>query len=321
MSESQVPNRVADEHVDLIHVWTEYHRLLIKTAYFDEHEVQFPPHTGPGKHPLATTQLIEAGLHEDLIALVHLLPFAAPSRSSDTAISPGSNTLTYFEKDGQSGLNPEIRMFGYDDQGEVTLPSWALRMTAANNRNDSQVIYDMRNKTLSEILLYETTVPEFEKAARPAGELLQQWMQNLRSLEWIPWRPSDGNLWFHVRTRVYEDELRFERSGQTIDPPKIPAWVTAEQAARLSQVDNILTKINKAQHNEYWSRRLIFESPGWSETFDRQECRDGIDEWEWEWTAIYHESMRAHIPNMIGDDTFGKVMREYFRRAAGEYAV
>ncbi|OQO14679.1 hypothetical protein B0A48_00060 [Cryoendolithus antarcticus] len=290
-------------------------------AYFDEHEVQFPPHTGPGKHPLATTQLIEAGLHEDLIALVHLLPFAAPSRSSDTAISPGNNTLTYFEEDSQSGLNPEIRMFGYDDQGDVTLPSWALRLTAANNRNDSQVIYDMRNKTLSEISLYETTMPEFEKAARPAGELLQQWMQNLRFLEWIPWRPSVGNSWFHVRTRVYEDELRFERSGQTIDPPKIPAWVTAEQAARLSQVDNILTEINKAQHNEYWSRRLIFESAGWPETFDRQAFRDGIDEWEWEWTAIYHESMRTHIPLMIGDDKFGKVMREYFRRAAGEYAV
>nr|OQO18713.1 hypothetical protein B0A51_12387 [Rachicladosporium sp. CCFEE 5018] len=266
MSESQVPNRVADEHVDLIHGWTEYHRHLIRLAYFDEHEVQFPPHTRPGKHPLATTQLIEAGLHEDLIDM----------RNSRAGFKSGD---------------------GHFQQLTHTL------------------------ETLSEISLYETTMPGFEKAARPAGELLQQWMQNLRSLEWIPWRPSDGNSWFYVRTRVYEDELRFERSGQTIDPPPIPAWVTAEQAARLSQVDNILTEINKAQHNEYWSRRLIFESAGWPETFDRQERRDGIDEWEWEWTAIYHESMRAHIPLMIGDDKFGKVMREYFRRAAGEYAV
>ncbi|KAK6440695.1 hypothetical protein LTR95_003081 [Oleoguttula sp. CCFEE 5521] len=149
-------------------------------AYFDEDEVQFPPHDGPSKHPLATVQLLAAGLHEDLITLLHLLPFASPSRSSDTAISPGSNTLTYYEKDSQSRLNPEVRMFGYDDEGEVTLPAWALQ-------------------TLSEISLYETTVAEFEKAARPAGELLKQWMQNLRSPEWIPWQSNDGNLWVHVQ--------------------------------------------------------------------------------------------------------------------------
>jgi hypothetical protein len=138
-------------HVDLISSVEAFYRILIDLDYLREEEVQFSPHTGEGKVPIATAAIQSAGLTQEAEQLLHLLPYVTPASLSpsgglfggEARITLSSKPVSYLHK-GDGDFHDE-RSFGYGDDGEVLLPAWALQIFSANNSSEKMVIYDTRN--------------------------------------------------------------------------------------------------------------------------------------------------------------------------------
>nr|OQO18712.1 hypothetical protein B0A51_12386 [Rachicladosporium sp. CCFEE 5018] len=326
---------LAAEHEALVTSVYEYYTTLIDLAYLDTTEVQFPPHAGPGKLALATAQLLAGGVRSDAVDLLQLLPWvtlAARRNAHDEGLSitPMSNAVTYYEVEGKARFFSEVRKHGFDEAGEeVLLPEWALLITVARMRDDTSLIYDIRHKTISELSRGEASVAEIEQSAKPAAEVFARLTQDLHLLEMVPWRTSETPKGFFKRTRVYEQEVSdpnsLARAAQLnfLLTPPYGGGPNDVIAGSRAEAEHLATAVNKSRHNEFWSRRIIFEASGWPNSFDRQTCRQKIDEWEAGVHAIRMQSMitRNFGMMMVGDMENGAVLRDFYKRGAGQYAV
>lgn len=140
-------------HSSLISTLSSFYYTLINLDYLRSDEVQFPPHTGPNKLPLATAALQSANLTQEAEQLLHLLPYIIPVRLSklfygEARITLSSKPLSYLTKgEGEEDSLDDERSFGYGDDGEVLLPAWALQIFGSSNSSENTVIYDTRNST------------------------------------------------------------------------------------------------------------------------------------------------------------------------------
>jgi hypothetical protein len=139
-------------HTALISSLTAFYLALIDLDYLCEEEVQFPPHTGQNKIPLATAAIKSTNLTQQAEELLHLLPYVTPAGLSlfrgETRITLDSKPLSYLFRgkgeDDEDSLD-DARSFGYGDDGEVLLPAWALQIFGSSNSSENTVIYDTRN--------------------------------------------------------------------------------------------------------------------------------------------------------------------------------
>ncbi|KAK6440696.1 hypothetical protein LTR95_003082 [Oleoguttula sp. CCFEE 5521] len=329
------PASIATEHETFITSAHDYYRTLIDPAYLDTTEVHFPPHSGPEKLPLATAQLLAAGVQPDAVAILDLLPWVTltarrEAHDEGLPITQMSTAVTYYEAEVKPGIISEVRRYGYDEAGEeVLLPVWAVLVTVARVRDNTSLIYDLRRKTLSELSRGEASVAELERSARPASEVLAQLSQELVSLEAVPWRTSETPKGFFKRTRVYEQEISdlkpLARAAQLnfLSTPPYGGGPNDVIAGSRAEAEHLATAVNKSRHNEFWSRRITFESSGGPDSFDRQTCRQKIDEWEAGVHAIRMQSMitRNFGMMMVGDMENGAVLRDFYKRGAGHHAV
>ncbi|KAK6438741.1 hypothetical protein LTR95_005057 [Oleoguttula sp. CCFEE 5521] len=319
-------------HQSLITSVLKYYTTLIDLAYLDTTEVQFPPHTGPGKLALARAQLLAGGVRPNVVELLQLLPWvtlSARHKAHDEGlpITQMSTAVTYYEAEDDARFISEVRRYGYNEAGdEVLLPDWALLVTVARVRDDTSLIYDLRRtrtprannvlETLSELSRGEASVAELERSARPASEV-------------VPWRTSETPKGFFKRTRVYEQELSdpnsLARAAQLhfLSTPPYGGGPNDVIASSRAEAEQLATALNKSRHNEFWSRRIIFEASGWPNSFDRQACRQKIDESEAGVHAIRMQSMitRNFGMMMVGDMENGAVLRDFYKRGAGHHAV
>ena len=139
-------------HSALLSNLEAFYLALIDLDYLRPEEVQFPPHTGQTRIPLATTAIQPSNLTQEAEQLLHLLPYLTPSTLSlfdgESRISLLSKPLSYLTKreEDEYSLHDE-RSFGYGDDGEVPLPAWAVKIFAARNSSENMVVYDTRNST------------------------------------------------------------------------------------------------------------------------------------------------------------------------------
>lgn len=138
-------------HEALISGLETFYRSLLDLDYLREDEVQFPPHTDPGKTPLATASIEAANLTQDVEALLHHLPYiteagaGAELMEGEAAITLHSWPVSYLYK-GVDGFESGERWFGYGEGGEeVLLPPWAILLFSGIRRDQRVVIYDTRS--------------------------------------------------------------------------------------------------------------------------------------------------------------------------------
>ena len=167
-------------HASLISNLSSFYRTLIDLDYLREEEVQFPPHTGQNKIPLATAALQRANLTLEAEQLLHLLPFITPASiwklfSGEARITLDSKPLSYLSKEeGEEDSLDNARLIGYSDDGEVVLPAWAVQIFGANNRNENIVVYDTRTSN--------TTIVFFPRVVRrPSDQLTALLLPQRRS--------------------------------------------------------------------------------------------------------------------------------------------
>lgn len=144
------PSLTHTTHASLISTLSAFYHTLINLDYLRSDEVQFPPHTGPNKLPLATTALQSSNLAQEAEQLLQLLPYILPASLSklfygEARITLDSKPLSYLSNgDGRQTSLDDARSFGYGDDGEVMLPGWAVQIFGANNSSESIVVYDTR---------------------------------------------------------------------------------------------------------------------------------------------------------------------------------
>jgi hypothetical protein len=141
--------KIGTTYADLIFSLEAFYRILIDLDYLREEEVQFSPHTGEGKIPIATAAIHHSvGLTQEAEQLLYLLPYVTPASlalfNGESRITLSSKPVSYLHKGEDDFLHDE-RSFGFGDDGEVLLPAWALKMFTSTNSGGKIAIYDTRN--------------------------------------------------------------------------------------------------------------------------------------------------------------------------------
>jgi hypothetical protein len=143
---------VQTTHSSLITAITTFYTTLLDLDYLRPTEVQFPPHTGPSKTPLATTSIQAANLTEEVQALLQHLPYitdaGAELMEGEAAITLHSWPVSYLDKGVERFVGGE-RRFGFGEGGEEgLLPEWAVLLFSGVRRDQCVVVYDTRNSTI-----------------------------------------------------------------------------------------------------------------------------------------------------------------------------
>ena len=102
-------------HAALISSLSVFYLTLIHLDYLREGEVQFPPHTGRNKTPLANAAIQSANLTEEAEELLHLLPYITPAALSlfrgEARITLDSKPLSYLSKgEARERKNPSTML-------------------------------------------------------------------------------------------------------------------------------------------------------------------------------------------------------------------
>lgn len=147
-------SQVAISHASLISTVDAYYRAILDLDYLREDEVQFPPHRGEGKVPLATAQIQKAGLTPEAEELLHYLPYVTESGmepyGGSIGITPGHSEPVTCLKVRGGNYSTDGRRFGLDDEAEeVSLPPWIISVFQGIHRDANCVFYDTRNSILS----------------------------------------------------------------------------------------------------------------------------------------------------------------------------
>jgi hypothetical protein len=125
-------DQVRIDHSSLITGMDSFYHRLVELDYLREEEVQFPPHTGEGKVPLAVTSIQSAAGR----GLFH---------SNEECITLLSRPVSHLQKEDQPFEEGE-RFFGYADEGEMPpLPRWAILLFTGAHPSQNIVVYDTRN--------------------------------------------------------------------------------------------------------------------------------------------------------------------------------
>lgn len=141
---------------DLIAAMEIFYRTLLDLDYLREDEIQFPPHTGPSKTPLATSSIQAANLTPDVQDLLQFLPYITDAGAGaellegegEAAITLHSWPVSYLYK-GVDGFESGERWFGYGEGGEeVLLPEWGVLLFSGIRRDQHVVVYDTRSSML-----------------------------------------------------------------------------------------------------------------------------------------------------------------------------
>lgn len=191
-------SQINTSHAALISSLDAFYHTVIDLDYLRTDEVQFPPHTGRDRIPLATVPIQLAGLSQEAQQLLHFLPYVIQDDSwlfeGESVITQTSKPVSYLDK-GEEEFLYDDRVFGLADGGEeVMLPPWAILILKSSNRDQNIVVYDTRSGKIADLPIYEPTEEEFEAAATSPDALIAPWVLNLRALTWVPWR-NDDNLW------------------------------------------------------------------------------------------------------------------------------
>lgn len=143
--------QVLTDHADLISAMSTFYHTLMDLDYLRDNEVQFPPHAGEDKVPLATVSIQSADLTEEAEHLLQFLPYITESGAElmqgEAAITLSSQPVSHLYK-GSDQFDDGERFFGYADEGEMpSLPLWTILLFSASHRDQHVVIYDTRSST------------------------------------------------------------------------------------------------------------------------------------------------------------------------------
>jgi hypothetical protein len=147
-------DQVRIDHSSLITGMDSFYNRLVELDYLREEEVQFPPHTGEGKVPLAVTSIQSAHLTQETEQILHLLPCITEAgrglfHSNEECITLLSRPVSHLQKEDQTFEEGE-RFFGYADEGEMPpLPPWTILLLTGCNPSQNIVVYDTRNSITS----------------------------------------------------------------------------------------------------------------------------------------------------------------------------
>jgi hypothetical protein len=140
---------VQTTHSALIFALNTFYHKLLDLDYLRDNEVQFPPHTGSSKTPLATASIQAANLTPEVQSLLHHLPYitdaGAELMEGESAITLHSWPVSYLYK-GVDRFESGERWFGYGEGGEeVLLPEWAVLLFSGMRADQRVVVYDGRS--------------------------------------------------------------------------------------------------------------------------------------------------------------------------------
>jgi hypothetical protein len=140
---------VQTTHSALVFALNTFYHKLLDLDYLRDNEVQFPPHTGSSKTPLATASIQAANLTPEVQSLLHHLPYitdaGAELMEGESAITLHSWPVSYLYK-GVDRFESGERWFGYGEGGEeVLLPEWAVLFFSGMRADQRVVVYDGRS--------------------------------------------------------------------------------------------------------------------------------------------------------------------------------
>jgi hypothetical protein len=196
---------------------------------------------------------------------------------------------------------------------------------------------------LSELSIYQPTSHELLAAATSPEALIGTWTRNLLTLAWIPWR-NDDDL-YGMQTLDEEEESRLadpEKWRQELIATTGPTtlndldgYVNVSPLTS-STINELLTPISsrnpvgtlptaeqrftydmqsaRENHNQYWAKRLVYESAGRPDALDKEVLRARIRDFERE----RFEARDNARPDGSKED---EAENEFYRRAAGAHGV
>ncbi|KAL4811781.1 hypothetical protein BDW67DRAFT_194452 [Aspergillus spinulosporus] len=306
-------------HFALITSLTTFYDTLISMHYLRENEVIRPPQVA---QQIDLPALVQSRFEAETIALILHLPQINIRRTGDAEIDilpDGFLPFPYLNLSNLQTISHDNHArdpfyHNEDDERDWSIPPWTCFIT----RPDSQRgygfhhcrIYDMRSKTLglwSLGLWSYAMLPGVREGqsdmnndgrvlidARPAEEVIGEWIARLHSLEWLPSLTSADRKIETARTgENFNDALARARDMQ--DEWKIGS-----------------IRRQRQDYNKYWAQRAIYAACGWPGQLQSEE----LGRRKSEWTAAV-QRLHSRLWQEGGEEE----LEEYYRSLAGDRAL
>ena len=300
-------------HSALITSLTTFYDTLISMQYLRENEVIRPPQVA---QQIDLPALVQSGFEAETIALILHLPQINIRRIGDTEIDILPDGFLPFPYLNLSNL----QTISYDnhardpiyhneeDERDWRIPPWTCFITRPDPQRGYGFhhcrTYDTRSKTLG-LWSYAMLSGVHEEQsdmnnegwvlidARPAEEVIGEWIAHLHSLEWLP------------SLIIADRKIETVRKGEDFDG--------AIARARTMQDEWKMTSIRhqRQDYNKYWAQRAIYAACGWPGQLQLEELARRKSEWT--------ETVQRLHSRWWQDG--GDELEEYYRSLAGDRAL
>ncbi|KAK7730111.1 hypothetical protein SLS57_001772 [Botryosphaeria dothidea] len=218
-----------------------------------------------------------------------------------------------------------------DEQAAAAIPASAVKLaTDVQPPSGKRVYYDTADQTISTWSRgedYNDYYRNFdERVSRPAAEVVDEWLENLRQPKWVP-QVLPGQLrgigfWndeqYQMDLALDDKEERMRQSGEQMQVfnPDLPTGLTDVSVPKLPYAERL-----KAERNRHFTWRNMYREAGWPETFEvdafEQRGREYLDEFG----EVMNPFKHGPRATMYWEFEEGKLLREFYRRWAGTDAV
>lgn len=156
-------------------------------------------------------------------------------------------------------------------------------------------------------------------------EFLEHWINHLKNLQWLPWKDDLG---WEIEEQQHERHKELEDPDsplvveikRTLEREKEQATSQDKNPKPIEELFAHYSRMQKAAHNRYWSRRIIYEESGWPESFDKELFKRRQDRWN-ERAKELGASANTKCENADEDEQAQVRLRDFHKAAAGEHAV
>ncbi|KAL3475164.1 hypothetical protein BJX99DRAFT_259631 [Aspergillus californicus] len=241
------PAQVAHDHAGLIQIITDLYQVLIDMQYIQASDIIQPPQS-------TLPPLVESVYTPETVALIRLLPHF---KTSSVDIAPSETQpipyLNVEELDTICHPNNPRDPLEHGEGEDWAIPPWMFFITRPRPQKYVSFphchIYDTRSKILgrwSETLLPANNPHPYLLDARPAQEVIGEWISAFRSLHWVPSLLGES--------RISHDILANLQRAQS------PPWAVKD-------------------NNIYWAQRNVYQECGWPDQFHPGELTRRKTEW------------------------------------------
>ncbi|KAK4508817.1 hypothetical protein PRZ48_002556 [Zasmidium cellare] len=288
--------------------------MLVEMDYLQSDDVSYPPHGD-----LTVEALGAAGLEQEAVELIACMPMLNGElceREADfghgVELAPSASGVSYLSSQGIELARQDART---DDE---QLKPWMVRIARSNGVRGKDIVYDLLDGNMIE-WNYEGTWQTVRQT--PVENYFQRWIENLRSLECLPWHDGFGYV-IHARPTGYEAHLA--NPSKTLEDVQLRHLSLSTAGITPPSIDEMFNdhiEILKAEHNIFWSKRRLYEEAGRNRNFNHQKFRASREEYEQRFREATSLARVRPKGQSIYNIEHGRQLREWYRLMAREHGV